>query len=58
MVGVNIKEVLGMDNRGSYGLVSVILDDGTEAQVIVGGEVDVYFHKGTVKAHIKRNKGK
>ena len=51
-----IKQVVGMDNRGDYGIVHVILDDGTEAQVIVGGEVECYFHKGTVRAYVKRNK--
>lgn len=53
---MKIIKVVGMDNRGDYALVHVILDDGTEGQAIVGGECEVYYHKGQVRVYIKRNK--
>lgn len=37
-----------------YLLVNVLLTDGTEAVVVVGGEVEVFFHRGRIKAFIKR----
>lgn len=49
-----IKEILHTDNKGAYALVNVLLDDGEEAVVWVGGEVEVYLHRGIVKAHVKR----
>lgn len=39
-----------------YLLVNVLLDDGTEAQVVVGGQVEVFFHRGVVKAYVKKTK--
>lgn len=51
-----IIEVEGMENRGEYAKVHVILEDGTEAEIFVGGDVEVYFHKGQIKAFIKRPK--
>lgn len=51
-----IKQVVGMDNRGDYAIVHVILDDGTEGQAIVGGSCEVYYYKGQIRVHVKRNK--
>lgn len=45
-----------MQNKGTYALINVTLDDGGEAVVAVGGEVEVYFHKGTVRAFVKKGK--
>lgn len=49
-----IIKIIGLENRQDYGLVHVVLEDGTEATVYIGGEVEVFFHKGQVKAFIKR----
>ena len=37
-----------------YCVVAVLLDDGTEATVRVGGDVEVFFHHGQIKAVVKR----
>lgn len=37
-----------------YCVVAVLLDDGTEATIYIGGECEVFFSKGQVKAHVKR----
>lgn len=51
-----IKRILHFEDKDSYGVAHVLLDDGTEAQVYIGGDVEVFFHKQTIKAHVKRNK--
>lgn len=51
-----IIQVEGMTNKTTHGLVSVILDDGTEAEVYVGGACEVFFHKGKIKAFVKKGK--
>lgn len=51
-----IIEIQAIEDKETYALVHVLLDDGTEAVTYVGGEVEVFFHKGTVKAWVKRNK--
>lgn len=51
-----VKEVVGMINKGSYGLVEVIMEDGTEASIYCGGDCEVYFDKSVVKAWVKRPK--
>lgn len=51
-----ITKILHFQNKGDYALVNVLLDDGTEAVCIVGGDCEVYFHKGQIKAYVKRNK--
>lgn len=51
---MKIKEIVGLDNKGSYGLVHVVLEDGTEATVYVGGQVETFFHKGAIKAFVMR----
>lgn len=51
-----IIEVIGMDNKGASAKVHVVLDDGTEAEVYIGGSVEVYYHKERIKAYVKRRK--
>jgi hypothetical protein len=51
-----IISVIHFQNKGDYALVNVLLEDGTEAQVYIGGECEVFFHKGTVKAFVKKTK--
>lgn len=51
-----IIKIVGMENRKEYGIVHVILDDGEEANVYVGGSVEVYLHKGQIKAFVKKSK--
>jgi len=51
-----IIEVLGWENKGSYAKVHVLLDDGLEAYVWVGGEVEVFMDKSQTKAFVKRRK--
>lgn len=53
---VEIIKILHAENYGEYMVVHVRLDDGEEAQVWVGGEVEVFYHKGTIKAYVKRRK--
>jgi hypothetical protein len=49
-----IVKVNGLTNKGSYGLVEVVLDDGTEANVWVGGQVEVFYDREQIKAWVKR----
>jgi len=53
-----IKSVVGAVNHGAYATVSVVLEDGTECEVYVGGDVEVFYdathHR--VKAVVKRRK--
>ncbi len=51
-----IKQILHMQNKGDKALVNVLLDDGTEAVVYVSGDVEVFFHKGIVRAYVKKGK--
>ena len=51
-----IIKILGMDNRKDYAIVHVVLEDGTEATTYIGGDCEVFFHKGQIKAYIKRSK--
>ena len=51
-----IIKIVGVDNRKTYALVHVVLDDGTEATIINGGDCEVYFHKGQVRAWVKKVK--
>ena len=53
---MKIIKIEHFENKGEYGVVHVLLNDGTEAEVWVGGEVVVYYHKNRVKAFIKRRK--
>ena len=49
-----IIEIIGCDNKVKYANVHVLLDDGTEAEVWVGGNVEVYFDKGKIKAFVRK----
>lgn len=51
-----IKEIVGCEDKGSYALVHVIMEDGLEAVVYVGGECETYFHKGRATAFVKKTK--
>lgn len=51
-----IVEILHMQNKGSYALINVLMDDGTEAVVFCGGDCEVYFNKGRVSAFVKKGK--
>ena len=47
-----------MDNKYAYAKVHVILDDGEDAEIYIGGEVEVFYHHERIKAYVKRNKSK
>lgn len=49
-----IKQILGWKNAGEYALVYALTDQGDEVTAIVGGEVEVYLHKGTIRAFVKK----
>lgn len=55
---MKIIEVIGVENKVSYANVHVLLDNGEEAIVWVGGNVDVYFDAthNKIKAFVKRPK--
>jgi len=52
----NIIKVTHIQNKDTYALVNVLLSDGTEAVCFVGGEVEVFFHHGIIKAFVKKTK--
>lgn len=39
-----------------YAVATVLTDEGEEARVYIGGDVETFFHGGVIKAHILRNK--
>lgn len=51
-----IIEIIGMDNKGEYALVHVLLNSGEEAVVYVGGSVEVFYDPAhdKVKAFVKK----
>lgn len=49
-----IIKVVRCENRGETARITVLLDDGTEATVYVGGAVEVFFHNGQVRAFVKK----
>jgi translation elongation factor P/translation initiation factor 5A len=51
-----IIKILHFRDKEDYALVDVLLDDGTEAQIYIGGNCEVFFHKGQVKAFVKKAK--
>lgn len=51
---MRIIEIQHCENKGDYALVHVLMADGTEATVWVGGECEVFFDKGKVKAFVKK----
>ena len=51
---MKILKVQGMTNNGSYALIHVLMEDGLEAEVYVGGDCETYHHHGKNKAFVKR----
>lgn len=49
-----IIEIQHIENKDTYALVHVLLDDGTEATTYVGGEVQVYLKKNRINAFVKK----
>lgn len=49
-----ITKVIGFENKGAYALVTVQLDDGTEAVIYNGGQVEVYFAYGRISAFVRK----
>lgn len=49
-----IKEIQHVNNKKTYAEVFVLLEDGTEARVMVGGSVEVYLDHGIIKAFVKK----
>lgn len=49
-----IIEIIGCENKVQYAIVHVLIDDGTEAEVYVGGTVEVFLDKNKIKAFVKR----
>lgn len=50
----HITKVIGLKKFDGYGIVTVQLDDGAEAEVYIGGSCEVYFHHNKIKAFIKK----
>lgn len=51
-----IKEIQHVENHKSYLIVHALTDEGDEVSVFVGGQIEIYYHKGKIKAYVKRNK--
>lgn len=49
-----ITKILHMQDKDSYALVNVLMSDGTEAVVYVGGDCEVFLDKGIIKAFVKK----
>ena len=49
-----IKEIMGWQNRGKDAYVYILTESGTEAVVWVGGQVELDFAHGKIKAFVKR----
>lgn len=52
----SISKILRVRNEKTRLIVTVELDDGMEATIYVGGQVETFFHKGQVRAWVKKNK--
>lgn len=50
----HITKIIGLKKFDDYGIVTVQLDDGSEAEVFIGGQCEVYFHHGKIKAFVRR----
>ena len=48
---------LGADDHGEWAVNHVLLEDGQECEIWVGGDVTVFYHNGKIKAYVKRRKG-
>lgn len=51
-----IKEIQHVENHKSYLIVHALTDEGDEVSIFVGGQIEIYYHKGKIKAYVKRNK--
>jgi hypothetical protein len=53
-----ITQILGATNYGTYCIVEVLLDNGEEGEVYVGGGVENYFDPkyGKNKCFVKKKK--
>lgn len=51
-----ITKILHLENKDTYAVVHAQTDEGDDVSIWVGGEVQVYLHKGKIKAFVKRNK--
>ena len=49
-----IVKVIRLQKFDTYGIVHVQVDDGSEAEVYIGGDCEVYFHHNKIKAFIKK----
>lgn len=51
-----ITKVLRMVNKGAAATVYVQLDDGSEAEIFIGGAVEIWFDHAhnKSKAHVRR----
>lgn len=49
-----ITKILHMQNKGDYALINVLMDDGLEAVVYVGGACEVFFSHGRINAFVKK----
>ncbi len=53
---MKIINILGCTNHDTFATIHVLLDDGMEGVVWVGGEVEAFYHKEKIKVFVKRNK--
>ena len=52
-----IAEIQHVDNRGTYAIVHVLLEDSVEGTVYVGGDVEYWLSKGgAINVRVKRQK--
>lgn len=53
---MRIKRIIRCVNKGAEAVVTAQLEDGSEAEIWVGGEVEVWFdHRyNKAKAHVRR----
>lgn len=49
-----ISTKYGPDKK--YAVVTVLTSDGDTADIFVGGEIEVFYHKEKIKAYVKRGK--
>lgn len=49
-----VAEIIGVEKSKKHVVVHILTDEGDTATIWVGGEVDVFYHKGIVKAFVKR----
>lgn len=49
-----ILKVVGMDNKGDTAIVHVIMEDGLECTIWIGGECETYFWNGQSRAFVRK----